>query len=233
MDAIKMNVGTVFQDPLRTGVAQDCLRDRRRKSDDTGSGSLSRADSSGDVLHDDAFSCREAEHGCSFLIGLGIGLTVHDVIGGDESPWQGQTGGFDANLGQRARARSDDGPAIGGKACEKVERAGERDHAFKVFDLAALNFAILGFVISVRKIFADGGETGTSVGGGYDFLGIESMFDRPLSPDAGDGGSGVDEDSVHIEKKGSAVKFGHLIYEVFCMKSVVATMSCEWGAPRC
>jgi hypothetical protein len=33
-----------------------------------------------------------------------------------------------------------------------------------------------------------------------DFVGIESVFEGPLAPDAGNGGSGVDENSVHIKE---------------------------------
>jgi hypothetical protein len=47
------------------------------------------------------------------------------------------------------------------------------------------------------------------MGAGYDLLGIEAVLDRPLSPDARDGWSGIDEDSVHIEEDGCAVNLGH------------------------
>ena len=97
-----------------------------------------------------------------------------------------------------------------GRLASKFERAGKRDHPFKVFDFAAFDFAILDFVIGVREIFADGRKAGASVGARrrlrQDRIRARSA---QLAPDAGDGGSGVDEDSVHVEEKCSAVKFGH------------------------
>jgi hypothetical protein len=59
------------------------------------------------------------------------------------------------------------------------------------------------------KIFADGGEAGAAVGTGNDFFGVESVLDGPAAPDAGHGGSGVDEDSVHVEQQSGTMDFGH------------------------
>ena len=43
----------------------------------------------------------------------------------------------------------------------------------------------------------------------HDLLGIESMLDRPAMPDARHGGSGVDEDSIHIKEKRGAANLIH------------------------
>ena len=124
----------------------------------------------------------------------------------------GQAGRPDADFGQRAGARRNNGPAVGGKAGEQIERAGERDDSVEVFDFAALDFVVLGFMIGVGKIFAHGREAGAAMGAGDDFFGIESVLDGPAAPDAGDGGSGIDQDSVQVEEQSGAVDLGHRIW---------------------
>ena len=47
------------------------------------------------------------------------------------------------------------------------------------------------------------------MGASDDLLGIEAVPDRPAVPHAGDGGSGVDEDAVHVEQEGAAMDLGH------------------------
>jgi hypothetical protein len=39
--------------------------------------------------------------------------------------------------------------------------------------------------------------------------GIEAALASPDGPDASDGGSGVDEDTVHVEEDGTAGDLGH------------------------
>jgi hypothetical protein len=90
---------------------------------------------------------------------------------------------------------------------QKFEGAGEGNHAIDVFDFAALDFTIFGFVVSVGEEFADGGDARAAVGLAHDFVGIESMFLRPDRPNAGYGGSGVDEDAVKIEEHTAALNF--------------------------
>src|SRR5579863_7514976 len=126
-------------------------------------------------------------------------LAVSDVVGGDQLFWQGQAGGADADFGEGPRAGGNNGPTIWRKTGQQGECAGEWKDALKIGNFAAFDFAVLGFVICVRKIFADGGEAGASVGAGHNFPGVEAALDGPLTPDAGDGGSGVYQDSVHVE----------------------------------
>ena len=90
-----------------------------------------------------------------------------------------------------------------------MERTRQRDNAFEVFNLLALDFAILGVGVDVGKILANGGDAGTSVRVFDNFIWIETVLDRPSSPDARDGGSGVEENSIHVEEKRGAGKLGH------------------------
>ena len=91
-----------------------------------------------------------------------------------------------------------------------ASRSREGDDAFEIFDFAALDFAILGGVVGVGQVFADGGEAGASVSFGDDLLGIEAVFERPTGPYAGHGGSGIDEDTIEVEEQGGGVDLGHL-----------------------
>jgi hypothetical protein len=77
------------------------------------------------------------------------------------------------------------------ESLQDLERAGEGDYAFDVFDFAALDFAIFGVVVGVGEEFADGGEAGAAVGLADDFVGNEAVFIRPDGPDAGYRGGGV------------------------------------------
>lgn len=137
-----------------------------------------------------------------------MGLAVRDVVGGDQFFRQGKAGGSDADFGKGASAGGHDGPAIIRQAGEQIERAGQRDDAAKVFDFATFNLAIFSLVIGVRQVFAHGGKAGAAMSVGNDFFRIESVLDGPAAPDARHGGSGVDEDSVHIEQESGAVDLG-------------------------
>jgi hypothetical protein len=82
------------------------------------------------------------------------------------------------------------------ESLQEFEGAGEGNYAADVFDFAALDFAIFGFVVGVGEEFANGGEAGAAVGLADDFFRDEAMLVGPDGPDARDGGSGVDEDAV-------------------------------------
>ena len=58
-------------------------------------------------------------------------------------------------------------------------------------------------MIAVGKQFLNGGHAGPAVGAGNDTAGIERMILSPDGPNAGDSGSGIDEDAIHIEKDGA------------------------------
>jgi hypothetical protein len=94
-----------------------------------------------------------------------------------------------------------------GERSQKVEGTGEGNHAYDVFDLAELDFAIFGVVVGVGEELADGGEAGAAMGLADDFFGDEAMLVGPGRPDACDGGSGVDEDAVEIEEHTAAENF--------------------------
>src|ERR1700679_4265903 len=119
---------------------------------------------------------------------------------------------MNADLSQAARAGSDDGPAIGRKAGEQKDRAGQGDDSCEVRDFAALDFAILGVVVGVRQVVAHGGEAGAAVGVGNNFFRIESVLECPLMPHASDGGRGVDEDAVEVEEQSAAFDLGHGVW---------------------
>jgi len=155
--------------------------------------------------------CGKPEQRRAFQIGLGVRLAVRDVGGGDHAGGERQSGGPDADFCQAASAGGDDGPAIWGKAGEQGDRAGQGDDACEVGDFTAFDFAIFDGVVGVGQVVADRGEAGTAVGAGDDFFGIESVFDGPLMPDAIDGGSGVDEDSVEVEEQGAGLDLGHAL----------------------
>jgi hypothetical protein len=90
---------------------------------------------------------------------------------------------------------------------QEFEGAGERNDAFGVFDFAALDFAIFGDVIGVGEEVADGSHAGAAMSLADDFVGDEAVFFGPEGPDAGYGGSGVDQYAVEIEEHSAALNF--------------------------
>jgi hypothetical protein len=82
------------------------------------------------------------------------------------------------------------------ESLQEFEGAGEGNDANDVFDFAALDFTIFGFMVSVREEFADGGEAGAAVGLADDLVGDKAVFVGPDGPDAGDSGSGVYQDAI-------------------------------------
>jgi hypothetical protein len=86
------------------------------------------------------------------------------------------------------------------ESAKQLQGAGQRNDSFHVGDFAALNFAILGFVIRVGKEFADRGDAGAAVGHSYNFVRIEPVFARPTRPDAGDSGCRIHKNAVQIKE---------------------------------
>jgi hypothetical protein len=86
---------------------------------------------------------------------------------------------------------------------------GEKHHALEILHFAALDFTVLGGVIGVGEVFADGGEAGTTVGASNYLFRIKAMLDCPATPDPGHGASGVDQDTVQIEQDCLAFNLRH------------------------
>jgi hypothetical protein len=163
---------------------------------DSDAGGLARADAGGSVFDDDAVIGGKAQKLRGFEIGLGVGLAAEDVIGADQVLWEWEAGSADADFSQTAGARGGDGPAILRKNLKELERAGEGNYAVGVFDFAALDFAIFGFMIGVGQEVADGGDTGAAMSLANDLVGDEAVLVGPDGPDASNGGSGVNQDAI-------------------------------------
>jgi len=205
----QVNVGAVFENPVGAGFAQSGFLSRGGEGDNSCAGGFARLDSGGDVFDDDAAGGRKTQDGRGFEVRLGMRLAVRHFAGRDQTRGQRKTGRTQADFGERTSGGRNDGPTVGGKAREQSERAGQRDDALEVFHFAALDFAVLGFVVGVREIVANRGHAGASVSASYDFGGIESVLDGPVMPDAGDGGRGVHENAIHVEKERGAADLGH------------------------
>src|SRR2546427_5906163 len=93
-----------------------------------------------------------------------------------------QTCRMNAHFGKRPRAGGYHSPAIGRESAEKFQCAGQGDDAFQILDFALLNFTIFGFGVRAGQEFTQGGEAGPSVGPADNFLGVETMFERPTGP---------------------------------------------------
>lgn len=203
------DLGAIVQNPVSASLPQYGLFHCGFEGNHFGVRGFTGANSGGDIFDHDAFCGRKSQNGSSLEIGLGMRLAVSNVAGGNQFPGEREARRADADFSQGAGTRGNDGPAIRGKAGQKGECTGQRDHAFEVRDFAAFDFAVLGFVIRVREIFADSRQAGTAVGAGDHLLGIESMLKSPLAPHARDCRRGVHQHSVHVEQEGGTADLSH------------------------
>lgn len=146
-------------------------------------------------------------------IRLGIGFSMQNVAGSDEvmDVWP-EAGSTQTDFSERPGGRGDHGKLGGRNRREQLLGTGKRDHIGDLFDFTLLHPAILRQVdggIDMGKEFADGSQTGSAVREVDDVVGIQVVFARPAGPDAGDGGSGIDQDAIHIEEKTLAGDFSH------------------------
>jgi hypothetical protein len=70
-------------------------------------------------------------------------------------------------------------------------------------------FSEVGFAEGVGQEFLDADEAGAAVGVLDNIGGVESVLGGPGLPDTGHGGSGIDENAVHIEQQGRAEDRDH------------------------
>ena len=153
------------------------------------------------------------EGGGSFQVRLGIGLTAGDVAGSDEVPdVRPQPGGAQANFGESAGGGSDHSELRGRDGGEQFLGSREGDDVVDIFDFSAFHPFVFGEMdggIGVRQELLDGSEAGAAVSSGDGEVGIEVVLAGPAGPDASNGGSGVNEDAVHVEEEALAGDWGH------------------------
>ena len=119
----------------------------------------------------------------------------------------------EANFGKRAGGGSDHSELRRRDGGEEFLGAWQGDDIVDVFDFGALHPFVFGEMdgrIGVREEFLDGSEAGASVSGRDGVFGIKIVLAGPAHPDASDGGSGINEDAVHVEEEGFAGDEGHV-----------------------
>jgi len=210
---IQMERSKIVDDPIGSRSEEVCIGGGGAKREHTGTGGFAGARAGGSIFRDDAKLRMEMEGGRAFQVRLGIGLAAGDVAGGDEVlNVRPEPSGAQANFGENARGRRDHGKLRGRDGSEKLSGSGEGDDVVDVFDFSAFHplvFREMDGGIGMREEFLDGSEAGAAVGGGDGKVGIEVVLAGPARPDAGNGGSGVDEDAVHVEEEALAGDGGH------------------------
>jgi hypothetical protein len=133
---------------------------------------------------------------------------VLDVCGSDEiADERKQSRDCQSDLRELVGSGSDDGELLrrsGGEDFPCARQGGDVGNIFQFGALHPLVFGLVSFSGSVREEFLDAGQAGAAVRVGENLRGIEIVARGPAGPDAFDGGSGVDEDAVHVEKQGLA-----------------------------
>jgi hypothetical protein len=120
--------------------------------------------------------------------------------------------GTKTDFGEFADGGSDDREAVRRNLGEQLGRSRKSDNVGDVIDFGLLHpevFSELGFGGSVGKEFLDADEAGATVGLLDNSDGVEAVLVGPSFPDAGHGGGGIDENTVHIEEQGRAENTGH------------------------
>jgi hypothetical protein len=203
----------VVDDPIGAGGKESGVGSGGADGEDAGTGGFSGTSAGGRVFDDDAGLRMEIQRSGAFQIGLGIGLAMLDVAGGDHvahmipKPRSAKT-----NFRERARGGSNHNELRWRYGGEKFLCTREGHDALDIFDFRAFHpivFGEVGSVIGVRKEFLYGGEAGAAVGEVDGVIGVQIVLDGPAGPDASDGGSGVDEDAVHVEEEALAGDLGH------------------------
>ena len=208
-----MKGSKIIDDPIGTGGEEVGVGGGGAKRERAGPGGFAGSCAGGSIFRDDAKLRMEMKGGGTCEVGLGIGLAAGDVAGRDEVlDVRPEPGGAQANLGESAGRGSDHSELRGRDGGEKFPSSRKSDDIVDVFDFSAFHPFVLGEVnggIGVGEKFPDGGEARAAMGGGDRVIGIEVVLAGPARPDASNGGSGVDEDAVHVEEEALASDGGH------------------------
>lgn len=149
----------------------------------------------------------------AFEVGFGIGFTTLDIGSGDQvGDMRPKIGGTETHFGERPRGGGDDSDLTRRNEGEKLLRTGEGDDIGDFLNFTAFHPAIffqMNCGIGMGKEFTDGSEAGAAMREMNDIIGIEIVLECPASPHASDGGSGVNEDSIHVDEQAFAGDLGH------------------------
>jgi hypothetical protein len=211
----KAKGGAIVDDPVRAGSEEGGITGGGANGEDASASGFARKGAGRRVFDDDAILRRETKGSGAFEVRLRVGLAVTDVGGGyemlDVIP---QSGGTETYFGEGPSGGSDDGELAGKHCSKKRLSAGQSDDIGDILDFGAFHPIIFGEMnsgIGMGKKFANGGEAGAAVGELHRRIGVEIMLEGPAGPDTGDGGSGVDENAIHVDEKASAVDLGHFL----------------------
>ena len=194
----------VVDDPVCAGGEERLIGGGGANGEDAGACGFARARARGRVFDDNAILRGKMNRGSTFQIRLRVWLAALDVAGGDEMrDVLPEAGGTQTYFGERARSGGDDGELRRGNCSEQIFGAGKGDDVGDIFDFGALHPAVffqVDFGAGVREKFLDRGEAGAAMRELNDVVGIHVVLECPASPDAGDGGSGINEDAVHVDE---------------------------------
>jgi len=210
---LQVKGGAVVDDPVGSGGEEFRLGRGGAQSENVCASGFAGARSGWRVFQDDANVRVKIQGGSTLKVGLGIGFAAGDVAGGDEMldvfP---EAGSAQADLGEGACRGSDDSELRGRNDREQFTGARKGDYVFDVFNFGALHpivFREMNSGISVGEQFLNGGQAGAAMRGNDGVVGIDVVLEGPTRPYAGDGGSRVDEDAVHIEEHTLTDDLGH------------------------
>ena len=205
--------GAIVDDPIGAGSEKGLVIGGGTNGENASAGGFAGTRAGGSIFDDDTILRGETEVGGTFGVGFGIGLAVMNVGGGDEMmDMVPEARGTEADVGESARGRSDDGELPGSSGSEEGFGAGESDDVSDVFDFGALHPIVFGEMdggVGVWEKFADRSETGAAMGELDGGVGVEIVLAGPAGPDASDRGSGVDKDAIHVDKETSAGDLRH------------------------
>src|SRR4029077_17774833 len=152
------------------------------QGEDGGASRFSGADAGRSVFHDNAIGGGDTEGGGALQIGLRIGLTAGDVVGGDQVFGLGEATCADADVGERTGTGGDDSPVVDWEGPQQVDGAGQSDYVRDVFYLPLLHLAVFGIVIGVGKEFTEGGDARPTVGLADDGVRVEAVDASEAGP---------------------------------------------------
>jgi hypothetical protein len=205
--------GAIVGDPISASGEEGRVFRCSANSKNAAASGFAGTGAGGRVFDDDAILRGKLDGGGSFEIGLRIGLAALDVGGGDEvGDVFPEVGDAQADFGEGACGGSDYGESAGRNCSEQFFGARECDDVGDILDFTAFHPLIFGKMdrgVGVGQKFPEGVKAHASVGEVDDVFGIHIVLESPAGPDASDGGGGVNQDAIHVDKQAFTTDLGH------------------------
>lgn len=207
-----LDSAAVLHHPLCSSNSQFAGRHRRGKTQNAGCRRAPGPHARWRVLDDDTVRSLKTEGRRSLQIGLRMRFAITHIAGGNHMDWGRKAGSSQPCFGKWPRARRCNVPSIRRQRSQEANGPGERHDALKISDLPTLDFFVFQLVVSVREKFANRRQAGTPMSTRNHCVRVESVLERPFTPDSCNRRSRINQYAIQIKKQGVAFNHCHQMY---------------------